>query len=84
MLNHENEHEKLSTKDWQVFLQATRKFELALHVSKFAFQGIYMFEFCPKKISNYTLSSPSATMFNTSRQKAINIKLIQNPNAPCI
>ena len=29
-------------KHWQVFLQATRKFELALHMSKFAFQGIYM------------------------------------------
>ena len=32
----------MSTENWQVFLQATRKFEHALHVRKFAFQGIYM------------------------------------------
>ena len=60
MLNHENEHEKaLKT------LASFPVSNLALHVySKFAFQGIYMFEFCPKKFTNYTLFS---TMFNTSR-----------------
>ena len=59
MLNHENEHEKaLKT------LASFPVSNLALHVySKFAFQGIYMFEFCPKKFTNYTLFS---TMFNTS------------------
>ena len=71
VLNHENEHEKaLKT------LESFPASNLALHVSKFTFQGIYMFEFCPKKISNYTLSSTNTTMFNTSRLKIINIKLI--------
>ena len=30
----------MSTKKWQIFLQTTRKFELALHVSKFAFRAL--------------------------------------------
>ena len=70
MLDHENEHEKaLKT------LASFPVSNLALHVkSKFAFQGIYMFEFCPKKFTNYTLFS---TMFNTSRvQITINSLLI--------
>ena len=69
MLNHENEHEKaLKT------LASFPASNLALHVySKFAFQGIYMFEFCPKKFTNYTLLS---TMFNTSRVQIINSLLI--------
>ena len=59
MLNHENEHEKaLKT------LASFPVSNLALHVySKFAFQGIYMFEFCPKK-------------FNTSRVQITNSLLI--------
>ena len=46
MLDHENEHEKaLKT------LASFPVSNLALHVySKFAFQGIYMFEFCPKNL----------------------------------
>ena len=65
MLYHENEHEKaLKT------LASFPVSNLALYVySKFAFQGIYMFEFCPKKFTNYTLYS---TMFNTSRVQITN------------
>ena len=69
MLNHENELEKaLKT------LASFPASNFALHVySKFAFQGVYMFELCPKKFTTYTLFS---TMFNTSRVQIINSLLI--------
>ena len=65
MLNHENEHEKaLKT------LASFPVSNLALYVyTKFAFQGIYMFEL----FTNYTLFS---TMFNTSRVQITNSLLI--------
>ena len=65
MLDYENEHEKaLKT------LESFPVSNLALHVySKFAFQDIYMFEFCQKKFTNYTLFS---TMFNSSRVQITN------------
>ena len=74
MLNHENEHKK-ALKTGKFSCKQPENSNLPIHVSKFAFQGIYMFEFCPKIFSNHTLSSTSTTMFNTSRQKNINIKL---------
>ena len=69
MLSYENEHEKaLKT------LAGFPVSNLALYVySKVAFQGIYMFEFCPKKFTNYTLFS---TMFNTLRVQTTNSLLI--------
>ena len=69
MLNHENEHEKaLKT------LASFPVSNLALHVySKFAFQGIYMFEFAQKNLPILPLFS---TMFNISRVQITNSLLI--------
>ena len=75
MLNHESEHKKaLKTGK---FPASNQKIRTCLTCEQIRIpRHLYMFEFCPKKFSNTLLSSTSTTMFNTSRQKIINVKLI--------